>query len=231
MGNKLNIPILEDCVQSGSLFSNYKGHKLSDIAIWSGGLDKTPSCFGGGFGYFYDTKHGNKMYESVKKMTDNFEVDSFKDRFMGLLKQTIHLNITKNYFYLIHFIGIVLYLTNTCVNSIGSIRWHEVALIVRKNKTITPFQHKSSIFLTKPSIAQLYSIKYGLNKDYKQIIVNEIRNRELFLNNIPNKYHNILFPWMTNEVKEAYNLNKGISEFTWVYSKDGERMELERLFM
>ena len=45
MGRKHNIPILEDCVQSGSLYGNYKGCPQADITIWSGGLDKTPSAF------------------------------------------------------------------------------------------------------------------------------------------------------------------------------------------
>ena len=52
LGKKNNIPILEDCVQSGSLFGEYTGDPRSDVVMYSGGLDKTPQCFGAGFGYF-----------------------------------------------------------------------------------------------------------------------------------------------------------------------------------
>eukprot|EP01084_Bolivina_argentea_P099715 179215_1 len=95
MGRKLDIPILEDCVQSGSLFSSYKGHKLSDVVIWSGGLDKTPSCFGGGFGYFNNTKHGNALCQSVTQVHNALEIALCKSRFLWLCNQTIHLIITK----------------------------------------------------------------------------------------------------------------------------------------
>lgn len=216
-GKKYNIPILEDCVQSGSLFGKYRGNQLSDIMIWSGGMDKTPSCFGGGFGYFNDTIHGNKLYKLINNNYINkFKIDTFSSRFMGLFTQCIHLCITKNYFYVINFVGLF-----------SSSKWYELALKTRKNKSITPFQHKNTIFLRKPSIYQLYSIKYGLNKSYDKFINEEIRKRNLFLKNILPKYQNIIFPWLTNKVILEYNNNRGISEFTWIYTGfDNDRIKL-----
>ena len=79
LARKLRIPIVEDCVQSGSLFSKYQGNAASDVCFWSGGLDKTPSCFGGGFGYFKNSPHGNALY----KVSHQFETMLVSDLFSG----------------------------------------------------------------------------------------------------------------------------------------------------
>ena len=63
VGRRSGVPILEDCVQSGSLFGRYTGDPRSDVVMYSGGLDKTPQCFGAGFGYFRDSHFGNHLYE------------------------------------------------------------------------------------------------------------------------------------------------------------------------
>eukprot|EP01083_Nonionella_stella_P150244 478322_1 len=102
LGHKFNVLILEDLVQSGSLFGKYRGHKFSDICLWSGGADKTPACFGAGFGYFRDTQHGNALYQHCNTImsSSQYKIESFKDRLLSLLKQSIYLIWTKNNFYL-----------------------------------------------------------------------------------------------------------------------------------
>eukprot|EP00484_Ammonia_sp_Unknown_P025423 CAMPEP_0197024522 /NCGR_PEP_ID=MMETSP1384-20130603/5050_1 /TAXON_ID=29189 /ORGANISM="Ammonia sp." /LENGTH=489 /DNA_ID=CAMNT_0042452919 /DNA_START=131 /DNA_END=1600 /DNA_ORIENTATION=- len=224
LGRKYDIPILEDCVQSGSLFGTYKGHKLADASIWSCGLDKTPSCFGGGLGYFSNSKHGQRLYEQVTNLVDTFEIDTLRDRGVSLLNQSVHLVIARNHFFFDAIAMAIAYFVYYQNEEI--VPWFDLALKVRKNKSITPFQHQSSLFLTKPSIAQLYSIRYGLRKNYNVVILNEIQKRDLLLNNIPKRYHAALFPWMTDKALKAYHENKGIGEFSWVFSKSGDRIEL-----
>eukprot|EP00484_Ammonia_sp_Unknown_P020265 CAMPEP_0197039394 /NCGR_PEP_ID=MMETSP1384-20130603/16193_1 /TAXON_ID=29189 /ORGANISM="Ammonia sp." /LENGTH=362 /DNA_ID=CAMNT_0042469985 /DNA_START=273 /DNA_END=1361 /DNA_ORIENTATION=- len=224
LGRKYDIPILEDCVQTGSLYGEYRGHQLADVMIWSCGLDKTPSCFGGGLGYFCNTKHGQALYEKVRNMTDGFQVDSLRDRAVSLLNQAIHLIFTRNHACaatLVAIIGHLVYYRNEAYT-----KYYELALKVRTNKSITPFQHQSSLFLTQPSIAQLDSILYGLRKNYEAVSGNELRKHALFLENIPSQFHSALFPWITEKTLSAYADNKGIGEFTWVYSKSGDRVEL-----
>merc|ERR1712176_1264950 len=92
------------------------------------------------------------------------------------------------------------------------------SLAVRKTKAITPFQHQSSAFLTKPSLPLLHSIRYGLTKNYSKYISEELRRRHLFLKNIPQKYHRVLFPFFNKRGLDAYDANEGIGEFSWVYS-------------
>ena len=156
-------------------------------------------------------------------MTDNFEVDTWKHRAIALLNQTIHFFFAKNRFWCVNIVGAMYYFA-ACRGEL--IKWYEIALKIRKNKAITPFQHSSCLFLTQPSIYQLFSIRYGLNKRYRKYINNEIKKRDLFLNHIPRKYHPILFPWITDDIRSLYDNNKGIGEFTWVYSKDDNRLEL-----
>lgn len=113
LGQQYGIPVVEDCVQSGSLYGKYKGHPSSDIILWSGGLDKTPSCLGGGFAHFRNTKHGLRLYDKVHAMYNSYPVDSFTNRFISVLKQSIHLIISKNAFYVIQIVGTIAYFVFT----------------------------------------------------------------------------------------------------------------------
>jgi len=188
--------------------------------MWSGGLDKTPSCFGGGFAFFNNTPHGNSLYAKVKKQTDGFEVDSIKERFVQLCKMFIHFCLAFNKLYAIHLAGIVSIFmdVSSSEHETKPLRWYDIAYKIRKAKSVTPFQHQSSAFLTKPSLPLLYSVRYGLTKNYTQYISEELRKRNLFLKNIPHKYHRVLFPFFDKRHLDAYNANQGIGEFTWVYS-------------
>ena len=95
IGNKLGITIFEDCVQSGSIYSNYKGNEFSDIIVWSCGFDKTPSCFGGGIGYFKNTQNGKYYYDKINSLINTYKISTFKDRFITLFGQFLHFIITK----------------------------------------------------------------------------------------------------------------------------------------
>merc|ERR1719249_97639 len=201
LGHKFGIPVIEDCVQSGSLFSNYKGHSLSDVTFWSGGLDKTPSCFGGGFGFFKGTEHGKDLYDATVNMLSDFELDTWKDRFMSLMNQWLHLVLAKNYFFIINLIG---YTWATALDA----KWHELQLKVRKNKAIAPFQHRKSIYLRKPSLYQLMSIRHGINKNYSDFAAQEIVKRDLFLKCIPKQDQLVLFPWMTPKLLQQMRDNQ-----------------------
>ena len=81
-----NVPILEDCVQSGSLFGRYTGDPRSDVVMYSGGLDKTPQCFGAGFGYFRDSHFGNHLYEKRPYFNDICILTGFIDTLNSLLR-------------------------------------------------------------------------------------------------------------------------------------------------
>jgi hypothetical protein len=229
LGKKYNIPIVEDCVQSGSLFGKYKGHQQSDVVLYSGGLDKTPACFGAGFGYFRDSAHGKSLYKSCKAIHDECPLDTWKARFISCANQLIHLMIAKNIMWLDCFLGVLAYVL---VSDPGNyIKWYVLGLQIRKNKKISAFQHAESGFLRKPSVYHLMSMRYGLSKGskyYEGIAKNEIRLRDILLANIPTKYHRVLFPWWTPEVLQAHRDNQGISEFSWVYCPvSGERENLQ----
>jgi hypothetical protein len=221
LGKKHNIPILEDCVQSGSLFGKYKGNPLSDVIMYSGGLDKTPQCFGAGMGYFRDTRFGNNLYAKGSAFHETLPHDTWKARLIACFNQLIHLTIAKNRFGFNNLLGLIAYVW---LSERGDfINWTAVALKIRKSKAITPFQHAESGFLRKPTPYQLQSILYGMSKtsDYRRIAKNEVESRDLLLSNIPTKYHNILFPWYTPKVLQCHRDNLGISEFTWVVPPKG----------
>jgi hypothetical protein len=227
LGKKYNIPIVEDCVQSGSLFGKYKGNKDSDVVLYSGGLDKTPASFGAGYGFFRDSQHGNDFFEKCKKVHDSCPLDTWKARFIGCFNQTLHLMIAKNSFWINSLLGLVAYVL---VSERGDyINWYKMSLKIRKNKSVTPFQHAESGFLRRPSVYHLMSMKHGLSKasQYKRIALQEISKRDLLLASIPVKYHSYLFPWLTKAVLDAHRDNLGISEFSWVYAPTkGGRSEL-----
>lgn len=225
LGRKHNIPILEDCVQSGSLFSNYKGNPLSDMIMYSGGLDKTPQSFGGGFGYFRDTPNGNKLYKKCSDFHNKLPLDTWKGRFVGCFNQLIHVMIARNTFGFNSLIGLLAYVW---VSDRGDyVKWYAISLKIRKAKAITPFQHAESGFLRKPTTYQLQSMLYAFTKDYETIARTELSNRDYLLKNIPSEYHLKLFPWWTPKVLKLHKDNLGISEFSWVYAPKGEqRMDL-----
>lgn len=184
-------------------------------------MDKTPACAGGGFGFFKDTEHGRALYESTLSRLSDFDVDTWWDRFQSLLNQWLHLMLAKNYFFILNVIGYVLSAVKR-----EELKWSALQLSVRRNKTIAPFQHRSSIYLRKPSIYQLLSIRYALDKDYEGFKSQEITRRDLFLQCIPSEYHAILFPWMTKELLDRMRENEGISEFLWVFTPNGDRQSM-----
>lgn len=110
LGKRFNIPTIEDNVQCGSLYGNYKGHPLADIVMWSGGLDKTPSCIGGGFGAFRPTQHGTRLFEKCETLHNSFPIDSFHNRFISVLKQSVHLMVAKNTFSIIYLLSVLAYI-------------------------------------------------------------------------------------------------------------------------
>jgi hypothetical protein len=228
LGKKYNIPVVEDCVQSGSLFGNYKGNPLSDVIMYSGGLDKTPQCFGAGMGFFRKTTPwGRKLYEESLAFHNQLPLDTWKSRFVSCFNQFIHLMIAKDSFGINNLLGLIAYVW---VSDRGDyVNWYAIALKVRKNKAITPFQHAESGFLRKPSVYQLQSMMYGLSSKkshYSHHAQRELERRDLLLSNIPTNYHRSLFPWWTEKVLQTHEDNRGICEFSWVVSPKGERMNL-----
>lgn len=227
LGKKYNIPIMEDCVQSGSLFSKYKGNALSDVVMYSGGLDKTPQCFGAGMGYFRDTPHGNDLYRKCKAFHDSCAIDTWKARMVSCFNQVLHLFIAKDAVGFNNIIGLIAYVW---LSERGDyVKWYAIALKVRKAKAITPFQHAESGFLKRPSPYHLQSMLYGLTSklhQYPKIAQMELDRRDLLLSQIPTKYHRTLFPWWTAEILQLHKDNMGISEFSWVVCPKGGRMEL-----
>jgi hypothetical protein len=227
LGNKYNIPILEDCVQSGSLFGAYKGDPRADAVMYSGGLDKTPQTFGGGMGYFRNTHFGNHLFQKCKAYHESLPMDTWKARFMTCVAQLVHLTIAKNLFGFNHLLGLIAYVW---ISERGEpIKWFALSLKVRKSKAITPFQHAESGFLRKPNVFQLQSILYGLTTkkpQYRRIALREIEARDLLLSHIPQEFHRSLFPWYTPQVLQRHKDNGGISEFSWVVNPNRDRMEL-----
>eukprot|EP00529_Nitzschia_sp_RCC80_P000974 CAMPEP_0113477068 /NCGR_PEP_ID=MMETSP0014_2-20120614/20010_1 /TAXON_ID=2857 /ORGANISM="Nitzschia sp." /LENGTH=547 /DNA_ID=CAMNT_0000370137 /DNA_START=56 /DNA_END=1699 /DNA_ORIENTATION=+ /assembly_acc=CAM_ASM_000159 len=226
LAKKYDIPILEDCVQSGSLFSKYRGYTESDIIMYSGGLDKTPPCFGGGFAMFRNTPHGNEFYDYCSAIHNVLPTDTWSSRFVTCITIALHVMIAKNLFEINTLLGLVSYVW---VTERGEyINWFAISLKVRKAKIITPFQHTESGFLRKPSVYQLRSMLYGLSKrsDLQLVAENERKGRDLLLSCIPPKYRLALFPFLTDESLELYKTNSGVSEFSWVVSPIGDRMHL-----
>ena len=101
--------------------------------------------------------------------------------------------------------------------------WYSAALAVRKDKSVTPFQHATTKFCKQPSAHQLLSIRHGLRKTkrYAKAARHEIWARRILLDNIPATYHSKLFPWLTPQVLATHEANLGISEFCWVAAPDG----------
>jgi hypothetical protein len=226
LAKKHHIPVLEDCVQSGSLFGKYRGHPQSDIVIYSGGLDKTPPCFGGGFGFFRNTTWGDEMFKFCHSIHEVLPVDTWQKRFIACCNIMLHLMIAKNSFGFNNLLGLLSYVWVTERGDF--INWYAISLKVRKAKAITPFQHAESGFLRKPSVYQLHSMLYGLSKkEYlKEMAKHECEGRNLLLSSIPSKYHKALFPWLTIKAVARYEELQGVSEFTWVVSPIGDRMHL-----
>lgn len=226
LAKKYDIPILEDCVQSGSLFGKYRGYTESDIVMYSGGLDKTPACFGGGFGFFRSTPWGNEIFEHCSALHNALPLDTWRRRFVTCFNNMLHLMIAKNSFGFNNLLGLVSYVWVTERGDF--INWYAISLKVRKAKAITPFQHAESGFLRRPSAYQLQSMLYGLSKreDLNQMARHELHGRQTLLSTIPSKYHHALFPWLTPDTLARYKQMEGISEFTWVVSPIGDRMHL-----
>lgn len=118
-------------------------------------------------------------------MICDFRVDSWCRRAVSLINQSIHLMLTKNYFFVVDMVGVVLFYIFKWPN------WHVLSLKIRKNKSLTPFQHQSALFLRKPSIYQLLSIRHGISKDYSGYAAAEIEKRDLFLKSIPERHHKV----------------------------------------
>jgi hypothetical protein len=228
LGHKYKIPILEDCVQSGSLYGKYKGHPGSDIIIYSGGLDKTPQCFGAGLGYFRNTLRGNHLYQKCSTFHRSLPMDTWEARFSSCFNQLVHLMFAKNVAGINNLIGLFAYISMSDRGDF--IQWHNISYKIRKSKTIAPFQHAEAAFLRRPTIFQLQSILHGLSKhdDYRRMARQEIEGRNLLLSKIPKEYHAQLFPWMTDLLLQLHETNQGISEFTWVtpLQGSGHRTEL-----
>jgi hypothetical protein len=226
LAKKHDIPILEDCVQSGSLYSKYRGSSDADIVLYSGGLDKTPSCFGAGFGFFKDTDWGNILYDDCVAIHTILPLDTWQNRLVVCINTFIHLCIAQNVLGICNLIGLFAYVW---VTERGDyINWYAISLKVRAAKSIAPFQHAECGFLRIPHPCQLQSTLYGLSKgaQYRDISQREVRQRELLLSTIPPQYHSSMFPWLTPEALELHRQNLGVSEFTWVVSPIGDRMHL-----
>ena len=226
LAKKYDIPVLEDCVQSGSLFGNYRGNPESDVVMYSGGLDKTPPCFGGGFAFFRKTSWGDEIFQFCHSLHEAMPVDTWQKRFITCCNIMLHLMIAKNSFGFNNLLGLVSYVWVTERGDF--INWYAISLKVRKAKAITPFQHAESGFLRKPSTYQLQSMLYGLSKkqQLKEMAKHECEGRELLLSSIPTQYHKALFPWLTPKAMAQHKQLEGVSEFTWVVSPIGDRMHL-----
>lgn len=226
LGRKHNVPVMEDCVQSGSLYGNYKGHPLADFVVWSCGLDKTPSCLGGGLGHFRSTPQGTRLYRMVKERHDTLPVDTLRDRAIAVCNQTLHVMLARNAFGIIWIFGCLAYYFFSRKRH-DNIQWYEMSLSIRKDKKFTPFQHATSKFCRQPSPFQLLSIQYGMNLKnmYLRIAAHEQWARTTLLSNIPSEHHAKLFPWLTNSVLEQHRSNGGVSEFTWVAAPSAERRQ------
>ena len=226
LGRKYNIPVMEDCVQSGSLYGRYKGHALADFVVWSCGLDKTPACLGGGLGHFRSTAQGMRMYSMCKERHDTFAIDSFKDRAIGVGNQTLHVMIARNAFGINNLFGVLAYYFFSRKRH-DYIQWYAMSLSVRKDKKFTPFQHATAKFCRQPSAYQLLAIRYGMNRRrmYQRIAAHEEWARTTLLAEIPTQYHAKLFPWMTTTVLKHHCTNGGISEFTWVAAPASDRRQ------
>lgn len=226
LGRKHNIPVMEDCVQSGSLFGRYKGHALADFVVWSCGLDKTPSCLGGGLGHFRSTEQGMRMYQLCKERHDTFAIDSVKDRAIAVGNQALHVMIARNVMGVVDMFGCLAYALYSRKRH-DFIQWYAMSLVVRKDKKFTPFQHATSKFCRQPSACQLLAIRHGMSRRrlYQRVSTHEEWARSVLLANIPAQYHSILFPWLTKQVLECHRANGGISEFTWVLAPSGERRQ------
>ena len=153
-------------------------------------------------------------------MVSEFRVDSWGKRFVALSNQLIHFLIAKNLLRCIFCILVAFRYMS------GKRHVHELAHSVRKNKKITPFQHNASIFLRRPSVFQLLSMRHGLAKDYARYAAQEVLKRDVFLEAVPREFQAALFPWLTQAVRGELERNGGISEFSWVFTRNGRRAQL-----
>eukprot|EP00522_Entomoneis_paludosa_P007728 CAMPEP_0172439490 /NCGR_PEP_ID=MMETSP1065-20121228/460_1 /TAXON_ID=265537 /ORGANISM="Amphiprora paludosa, Strain CCMP125" /LENGTH=505 /DNA_ID=CAMNT_0013188177 /DNA_START=77 /DNA_END=1594 /DNA_ORIENTATION=- len=223
LGRKLNLLIVEDCVQSGSMYGNYKGDARSDVVMWSGGFDKTPSCLGAGIGHYRPTPYGDAMFDSCQSMMSSFALD--QHRMSTMFNQLLHLGIAKNSFSVVLYLGglVVAYLLKR-----EDLQLHDMAFCVRTNKSVTPFQSAKDKFCHQPSNWQLLSMIYGIGKQrhYEHIAREEVEKRVLLLQKVPSQYHATIWPWLTPENLDLHQSNLGVSEFTWIFCAPEERVPL-----
>jgi hypothetical protein len=226
LGRKHQIPVFEDCVQSGSLFGGYKGHPLADVAVWSGGLDKTPACLGGGLGHFRPTPQGERLYNMARERHEGFAIDSLRDRAVAVGNQSLHVMIARNCFGIISLLGCLAYKLYSRKRH-DFVQWYVISLAVRKDKKFTPFQHSTAKFCRQPSVYQLLAIRHGLSlrRLYQRTATHEVWARTYLLSQVPSQYHGKLFPWLIPSVLETHAVNLGISEFTWVVAPTPERRQ------
>lgn len=241
LAKKFDIPILEDLVQSGSLYSRYNTHEslgrshCPDVAVWSCGMDKIPSALGGGLGYFAKTQHGVRLFEKANAIHETFPIDSLNARFVSLVNQFIWKMITGvgPFFWVLPVTGFVFYIVGIMKRG-HFVKWYEIALSVRSSKTVVPFAHEFRKFLRRPNRAHLLAIAHSMSpawvRKYNRIAQHERRMRKILLENMPEQCREKVFPWLTQEALAAHLENEGaIAEFTWACAPPGERERLELL--
>lgn len=186
-----NITVFEDAVQA-QMFPIYKGHPLTDIVVFSGGLDKIPSSFGGG---------------PVLIQNNPILHKALKEQFLKFPLQTRGFRLQKL------FEALSLFVVYRCTTALAIIRFfvtqilridvHSLVMGVRKN--VSGFVHDRELYLTRPSLAGMKSIANALEKNW--IVQHELMASQfkLFRSALTKEVRNKTFPWIKEGESNTLN--------------------------
>jgi len=193
-----NIKIIEDMVQGGIIFDE----KLDDnnlLSLYSGGQDKIPVSYGGGFGITDDSE----LYYIMNKKIESLPEDTLFNRFVHIFKK-IPLYLLYQNQWLINLV-ILCYQIYQFVCRLFSYEIENPEILVSSiRKSYPGFKHNG--YMLKPSVGQLNSMLYSLeNLPYLDIFKTKI-NRLLF-------YEKNKQPWFTNFIRN-------VNYYSHIFSKD-----------
>lgn len=145
------ILIFEDAVQS-QMFPVYRGHPLSDTVVFSGGLDKIPSSFGGSPVL---TQNNPSLHAALKKSLSALPQQSRWFRFRKLAESTL-------LFIMYRYAACPVIIS--CLMTLVGKSMKIAVMGVRKNAS--GFVHDRELYMTQPSQAGLVSIYNSLQKNW-----------------------------------------------------------------
>jgi hypothetical protein len=197
-----NIYIIEDMVQGGQMYDTSVLTKNTKLLLFSGGQDKIPVSFGGGFGITKDVE----IYDTITNKINELPEDSTFNRLLHVVKK-IPLYLLYQNRYLIHLFVVCYQLYQKLFNvSVGP----EV-MVSNIRKKYPGFKHNG--YMKKPSTGQLNSMLNSLMYLPFGDMYKINRNRKEF-------YKMVKQPWFDGDLDY-----RNINYYSHIYSTDKNFIE------